>query len=214
MPNFEKSLRALRRDTHFAVLIKKYGPPDFSRYHADAPTVFSALVRSIIYQQLSGHAARAIHMRVLALMSDGVTPEALAKITAPKLRAAGLSIAKVAYLQDLARAFKDGTINEAALPQMSSQEIVDHLCQIKGVGEWTAHMLLIFSLYRLDILPIGDLAIRKGIQQIYRLEELPTKKHIEEIAQKWRAHASVASWYIWRVADDEKPKSKPKSPST
>jgi DNA-3-methyladenine glycosylase II len=201
---FDSSLRVLRKDKHFAPLIKKHGKPDFSRYSANAPNLFAALLRSIIFQQLSGHAARAIHARVLALMPKGATPEQLLKIRPQKLRAAGLSIAKIEYLRDLARKFKNGTINEKECSKMSSDEIIVHLTQIKGVGEWTAHMILIFFLYRLDIFPTGDLGIRKGLQQIYGLKKLPDKKEMESIAKEWRAHASVASWYIWRVADNRK----------
>jgi DNA-3-methyladenine glycosylase II len=206
---YEASLKILKRDKHLAALIKKYGPPDLSRYHADAPGVFQALLRSIIYQQLSGHAAKAIHGRVVALFpKNKPTPEALLKIRAPKLRAAGLSIQKITYVRDLSQKFLDGTIDPKQFPKMTSEEIIEHLIAVKGVGTWTAHMVLIFTVGRFDILPTGDLGIRKGFQIAYKLRELPNKKRMEKIALPWRGHESVASWYLWRVADGAKKKQK------
>jgi DNA-3-methyladenine glycosylase II len=205
--DYSVSLKALRRDPRFSLLIKKYGPPDLSRYHSDSPGVFQALLRSIIYQQLSGHAARAIHARVLALFPKNTpTPELLLKVRAPKLRAAGLSIQKITYVRDLAKRYMDGTIDPKKFPKMTSEEIVEHLVAVKGVGEWTAHMVLIFTLGRLDILPVGDLAIQKGFQSVYRMRKLPTKKQMAKAAASWRGHESIASWYLWKVADGMKVK--------
>jgi 3-methyladenine DNA glycosylase/8-oxoguanine DNA glycosylase len=205
MKSHSTSLALLKRDKALAKLIKKHGPPDLSRYHASSPGVFQALLRSIIYQQLSGHAARAIHSRVLALFpKQEPTPEALLKLRAPKLRAAGLSIQKIEYVRDLARKCLDGTIDPKRFPKMSSGEIIEHLVAVKGVGEWTAHMVLIFTLRRLDILPTGDLGIKKGFQIAYGMRALPTKKQMEKIAEAWRGHESVASWYLWRAADEKK----------
>ncbi|HTR18930.1 MAG TPA: DNA-3-methyladenine glycosylase [Candidatus Paceibacterota bacterium] len=203
--NHARSLSVLKRDKKLAKLIKKHGAPDLSRYHANSPGVFQALLRSIIYQQLSGYAARAIHARVLALFpKQPPTPKALLKIPTRKLRAAGLSMQKVEYVRDLARKCLDGTIDPKKFPKQSSQEIIEHLTAVKGVGEWTAHMVLIFTLQRLDILPTGDLGIRKGFQKAYGLRSLPTKKQMEKLAEAWRGHESVASWYLWRAADEEK----------
>ena len=200
--SYKTSLSVLKRDKRLAPLLKKYGPPELSRYHADSPGVFQALLRSIVYQQLSGHAARAIHGRVLALFPKRKpTPELLLKIRAPKLRKAGLSIQKIAYVRDLAKKCIDGTIDSKHFSKMTSQEIVEHLVAVKGVGEWTAHMVLIFTLGRLDILPVGDLAIRKGFQKVYKMRSVPTKKQMEKIAKSWPGHESVASWYLWRVMD-------------
>lgn len=199
------SLRSLKRDKTMARLIKAYGLADLTRNHAASPGVFQSLLRSIIYQQLSGHAAKAIHGRVLALFpKQKPTPQALLKIPAKKLRAAGLSIQKIEYVRDLARKCTDGTINEKRLPKMSSAEIIEHLTAVKGVGEWTAHMLLIFTLHRPDILPTGDLGIKKGFQIAYKLRTLPNKKKMEKIAEAWRGHESYASWYLWRAADEKK----------
>ncbi|MFA7310155.1 MAG: DNA-3-methyladenine glycosylase 2 family protein [Candidatus Paceibacterota bacterium] len=210
-PDFSDSIKALKKDKKMAPVVRKHGPLDLSRYHANSRGVFPSLIRSIIYQQISGKAAASILARVQALFpKNKPTPEALIKIPVEKLRAAGLSSQKVVYLKDLAAKIVDGTIDEKKFPKMTSQEIIDHLIQVKGIGEWTAHMLLIFTLYRPDILPVGDLAIRKGFQVVYGLREMPDKKRMEKIAQPWRMHATAASWYLWRVADAAKVKDHPK----
>ena len=201
---FEESLRVLKQDAYFRPLIKKYGPPDLTTYHKTETTAFSALLRSIIYQQLSGRAAGAIYARVLDLFPhETPTPADLLKIRKPSLRKAGLSIAKIDYVRDLARKCLDGTIDEMRFPQMSSQEIIDHVTQVHGIGEWTAHMLLIFTLYRSDVLPVGDLAIRKGFQKLYNMKSLPTKKEMQTRAMPWASHASIASWYLWKLVDED-----------
>jgi DNA-3-methyladenine glycosylase II len=198
--DYTAALKALRKDPQMAALVKRYGPPDLSKYHGSV-SIFGSLLRSIIYQQISGKAAASIHARVLALFPRGVpTPEALLKIRAPRLRACGLSIGKVVYVRDLAMKYVDGTINEKHFPKMSSEEIVDHLVQVKGIGEWTAQMMLIFKLHRFDILPVDDLAIRKGFKNAYDLKAIPSKKEMEQLAAPWRAHASVASWYLWKAS--------------
>lgn len=201
---YHASLKHLAKHKKFGPLIKKHGPPDFSRYHGKA-RVFTAILRSIISQQISTKAAAAIRGRFLALFpKSGPTTELLLKMRVAKLRTAGLSAQKVAYMRDAAAKFKDGTINPRSFAKMASQEIIDHLVQIKGVGVWTAHMLLIFTLHRPDILPTGDLGIRKGFQVVYKLQSLPDHKKMEKLAKEWREHASVASWYLWRVADGAK----------
>ncbi|MBV9159476.1 MAG: DNA-3-methyladenine glycosylase 2 family protein [Candidatus Kaiserbacteria bacterium] len=205
-PDFSTSVRALRKDPKMAALIKKHGLPDLTRYHGKI-SVFESLLRSIVYQQLSGYAAAAIHGRVLALFRGGKpSPQALLKIRAPRLRKAGLSIQKITYVRDLAKKCIDGTVDEKRFPKMTSEEIVEHLVAVKGIGAWTAHMMLIFRLHRTDILPVGDLAIRKGFQKVYGLKHMPSSKEMEKIASPWRDHASIASWYLWREMDGAKSK--------
>lgn len=204
-PDFSASIKVLRKDAALKVVIKKHGSMDLTQYHANSRGVFPALLRSIISQQISSKAAASILARVVGLFpKNKPTPELLLKTSPQKLRKAGLSAAKVIYVKDLARKYIDGTINEKQFPKMTSQEIIDHLVQVKGIGEWTAHMLLIFTLYRPDILPVGDLAIRKGFQFVYGLDAMPNKKQMEQIAKPWRSHATAASWYLWRVADEAK----------
>ena len=202
--DYGPSVTRLKKDPYIGPLIKKYGPPDIESYHGKID-IFNALLRSIVYQQLSGKAAATILARLVALFPGGKpTPETLLKIRAPRLRTAGLSRAKVEYVRDLARKCIDGTVDQKRFPKMTSGEIIEHLTAVKGIGQWSAHMLLIFTLHRLDILPVGDLAIRKGFQSAYKLDKMPNAKEMEALAKDWRAHASVASWYLWRVADEDK----------
>lgn len=204
--DYTNSLKALKKDPVMKALITRHGAPNIATYYGNI-SMFEALLRAIVYQQLSGKAAGAIHARVVALFPrEKPTPEALLKIRAPKLRACGLSIAKVEYVRDLARKFIDGSVDEKKFPNMTSEEIIDHLVAVKGIGEWTAQMMLIFKLHRFDILPVGDLAIRKGFQRAYALRHEPKRKDMEKIATVWRHHASVASWYLWREMDGMKEK--------
>ncbi len=202
MRDLSESLKALKDDKRFASLIKKYGAPDLKR----GKNAFQALVRSIIHQQVSGAAARTIHARFVALFPKGTfpTPEMVHAMPLQKMRAAGLSGQKASYIKDLADKFADGTIKHRSLHKMQSADIVEHLTQIKGIGVWTVHMLLIFTLKRPDILPTLDLGIRKGFQVLYKLKGLPSHEQMEKLAVRWRAHASAASWYLWRVADEAK----------
>lgn len=203
-PDLTSSYEALGKDKRMATLLKRHGPANLADRHGKI-SVFESLLRSIIYQQLSGHAAAAIHARALALFPAAKpSPAALLKIRTPKLRACGLSIAKIEYVRDLAKKCIDGTVDEKRFPKMTSEDIIRHLVRVKGIGAWTAQMMLIFKLHRLDILPVDDLAIRKGFQQVYGLKNVPTKKEMEEIAAPWRDHASVASWYLWAEMDTRK----------
>ncbi len=196
-PDYSEALKTLRRDKKFAPLIKRHGTPDLSRYHGGI-NIFQSLLRSIVFQQISGAAARSIHNRLLELFpKKHPTPEALLKIRASKLRTCGLSVQKIVYVRDLAERCIDGTVNQKKFPKMTSQEIIDHLIVVKGIGVWTAQMMLIFRLHRLDVLPVGDLAIRKGFTKVYGLKKDPTPKQMEQIAAPWRPYASVASWYLW-----------------
>lgn len=196
-PDYSPALRSLRKDPKFAPLVKRHGKPDLSRYHGGI-NIFQSLLRSIVFQQISGAAARSIHARLLEhFPRKHPTPAALLTIPTSKLRACGLSTQKIEYVRDLAKRCIDGTVNQRKFPRMSSQEIVEHLVVVKGIGVWTAQMMLIFRLHRLDVLPVGDLAIRKGFKKVYGLAADPTPKEMEAIATPWRAYASVASWYLW-----------------
>lgn len=198
-----EALSALGADPRFAPLIKKHGAPDINR----GKNVFRALVRSIVYQQLSGKAAGTIFARFQALFPGRAFPKPTQVLKMPlsKLRKAGLSRQKAAYIKDVARKFAKGTIPHRKFSKMSSEEIMTHLIQIKGVGEWTVHMLLIFTLGHLDVLPTGDLGVRKGLQIVYGLKTLPTPKQMERLAKPWRQYASVASWYLWQAAETRPP---------
>ena len=205
-----ESLQLLKRDKRFAALIKKHGLPDLRRGN----NPFQALVRSIIHQQVSGAAARTIDARFVALFPKGKfpTPEMVRAMSIEKMRAAGLSGQKASYFKDLADKFSDGTIKHRSLHRMESADIVEHLTQVKGIGVWSVHMFLIFTLNRPDVLPTGDLGIRKGFQALYNLKNLPDHAEMEKLARPWRKHASVAAWYLWRVADEAKRKPTPLPP--
>ena len=209
--NLSHSVRMLERDKRFAPLIKKHGLPDLVR----GKNPFQALVRSIIHQQVSGAAAETIHARFLALFprSKFPTPEMVTAIPIERMRAAGLSGRKASYIKDLAEKFTDGTIRHRSLHKMESADIVEHLTQGKGIGVWTVHMFLIFTLNRPDVLPTGDLGIRKGFRALYKLKSLPDHAQMERLARPWRPHAAVASWYLWRVANELKIKVRPPKPS-
>ncbi len=146
-PDFSESIKAIRADKKLAALVRAHGPMDLTRYHSDSPGIFAALLRSIVSQQISSKAAASILARVQTLYPRGKpTPALVAKTPADKLRQAGLSAAKALYAKDLAAKYLDGTIDEKLFPKMTSQEIIDHLVRVKGIGEWTAHMVLIFTL--------------------------------------------------------------------
>lgn len=166
---------------------------------------FPALVSAIIYQQLSGKAAGTIHKRFLALYSNTKhpTPAQVAKTSDAKMRTAGLSGQKAKYLRDLAEKFLDGTLEPKKFPNMTDEEIREHLIRVKGIGRWTADMFLMFTLHRPDVLPTGDLGIQKGIQRIFGLRKLPNPTQMEKIARLWRPYATIASWYLWRAVDGE-----------
>jgi DNA-3-methyladenine glycosylase II len=165
---------------------------------------FETLVRSIVYQQLSGRVASVIFGRLAGLMPDGkMTPQGILKLTPAKMRKAGLSKQKTAYIRDLARKTNRGAVRFEALPDLPDHEVIEHLTQVKGIGVWTAHMFLIFALQRLDVLPTGDLGVRMAIRKAYGMDDLPHPKQIEELALTWRPYCTIASWYLWRSLDKQ-----------
>ncbi len=170
-----------------------------------AQSPFHALMRAIVYQQLSGKAAGTILGRVLALMPKGrgrPRPEDLLAIDDQRLRAAGLSGNKLLALRDLAAKAQDGTVPTlAALRRLSDAEIIERLTAVRGIGVWTVEMLLLFRLGRSDVLPVADLGVQKGFQLTYRKRALPTAKQLLKAGETWRPFRSVASWYLWRAMD-------------
>jgi DNA-3-methyladenine glycosylase II len=167
---------------------------------------YSELVTSIVGQQLSIKAAAAIWQRVLVLAGGQLpTPQQLIDAKEEDLRKAGLSGAKVRYVKDLALATQDGRLDLAHIATLPNQEVISQLTTVKGIGEWSAHMFMIFGLGRLDILPWGDLGIRKAAQSVYKLKNLPLKDDLEKIAKKnkWSPYESVASWYLWKSLENE-----------
>ncbi len=198
--NLKTALKYLRKDIHLGDVVKKHPKPDFK------PTrdVYAALVRSIVYQQLSGKAADTILRRFLALFpgTGYPKPEAVLKMSIAKMRSAGLSGQKTEYIKDLSKKFLDGTIEPKKFRGMEDEEIRQHLIAVKGIGRWSADMFLMSGLNRLDVLPTGDLGIRKGFQKLFKMKTLPDAKKMERLAEPWRPYRTIASWYLWRLADE------------
>jgi DNA-3-methyladenine glycosylase II len=160
---------------------------------------FQSLVESIIYQQLAGRAANAIYNRFINYYNNKqITPARILNSPNDNLKKVGLSNRKIDYLKDLASHVYDGRINLEELPKMNDEEIINKLVNVKGIGRWTSEMFLIFSLGRQDILPVTDLGVRKAIQKVYSLSELPKPNIMMEIAKPWRPYRSIATWYLWK----------------
>ncbi|NJR66124.1 MAG: DNA-3-methyladenine glycosylase 2 family protein [Leptolyngbyaceae cyanobacterium CRU_2_3] len=166
-------------------------------------TLLDSLSQSIIYQQLSGKAAAAIHRRFLQLYPDllSLTPEAILNTPDEVMRGAGLSRAKVLYIKDLAQNIASGLPAIAELESLDDESIIRLLTQVKGIGRWTVQMLLMFRLHRWDVLPVDDLGIRTAIRHLYQLEDLPNRKTVEKIGSLWKPYRTIACWYLWRSLD-------------
>ena len=159
---------------------------------------FETLVKSIVYQQLSGRVASVIFGRLAKAAGAKLTPENVLKLRPSRMRKLGLSGQKTAYIRDLARHTRDGRVVFPELSGLSDAEVIERLTQVKGIGVWTVHMFLIFALRRTDVLPIGDLGIRNAIRKAYGMAELPQPNEMEALAARWRPYCTVASWYLWR----------------
>lgn len=189
-------------DAALATLMDRVG--EFGLELKAAESLFEALLRSIIYQQLNGKAAAAIHGRVLAVLEryGGTTPEAMLEAPEAALRGAGMSQAKLLAGRDLATKCRDGvvpTLRESH--KIGDDELIARLTEVRGIGPWTVHMLLIFHLGRPDVMPTGDFAIRLGFKKLYRKRRDPKPDAILKHARKWQPYRSVASWYLWRSLD-------------
>ena len=162
---------------------------------------FASLAEAIVYQQLNGKAAETIFKRFAALAGDPLTPEGILKLSDAQFRGVGLSKQKSAYLKDLAQKTAAGVLDFSKLPELPDEEVIEHLTQVKGIGVWTAHMFLIFSLRRLNVLPTGDYGVQMALKRHYRKRKLPKPKDMEKIARAWEPYRSVACWYMWRSLD-------------
>lgn len=160
---------------------------------------YESLIEAIITQQLSGAAAKSISKKFHDMFPKKFpTPVDVINTTNSKLRNAGLSKMKVDYIKDLSKKIEEKKINFRSLSKMSDEEIITNLTQVKGIGRWTAEMFLIFTLGRMDVLPVGDLGLQKGVKRLYSLDVLPNKSQLEDIAKKWIPCRTVATWYIWK----------------
>ncbi len=190
-----------RRDKVMARLMKRTGP-----FRLPRPTMdyFAALAESILYQQLAGAAARAIHQRFVALFDGALSPEAVLALPPQRLRAAGLSGNKVASIRDLAAKVADGTVPLHRIGRLSDEEVTARLTVVRGIGPWTAEMFLIFQLRRLDVWPVADYGVRKGYALAYGLRALPTPKRLQVEGERFRPYRTVAAWYCWQAVHEQR----------
>jgi 3-methyladenine DNA glycosylase/8-oxoguanine DNA glycosylase len=185
------------RDPALANLVAMVGP--IRHRPVDPDGHFGALVRAIVFQQLAGAAARAIHQRVRATVPGELTPEALDRVPDETLRGAGLSAAKLASIRDLSAKVEDGTVVLGGPRRLSDDDIVASLSTVRGIGAWTAEMYLMFELRRLDVWPVGDLGVRQGYGLTWRIDPPPTAKELVALAERFRPYRSVVARYCWEA---------------
>ena len=187
-----------RVDPKLRQLVKKLGPIDFTT----GGDPFESLVEAIISQQLNGRAARMIFGKLKALLhTDIIDAPSLHKVSASRMRKVGVSPQKIRYLRDLSSRVVRGKLNLENLKNMPDDEVIQILDEVKGIGSWTAHMFLLFTLGRPDVLPVDDLGIQTSIRNVYSLRQLPDGKRIQKIAKNWHPYCSVASLYLWHSKD-------------
>jgi DNA-3-methyladenine glycosylase II len=209
----------IRRDPVLGAIIKRYGECRLGARTDRAPAIddiYCSLIHAIVSQQLSTKAAATIYARFRGLLPDGAEPtaDAVLPLSDETLRGVGLSRQKIGYLRDLSQKMIDGSLRLDALPSLADEAVVEMLTEIKGIGRWTAEMILIFRLLRPDILPVGDLAIVKAIQKAYGLRNPPDARRMLKIAEPWRPYRSVASWYLWASLDVARARHKPMTSKT
>src|SRR5579863_789963 len=185
-------LHLKKSDPILCAIIERVGPCRMQF----GPAEFASLAESIVYQQLNGSAAATIFSRFEALAGDPVTPGGILKLTDEQLRGVGLSKQKSSYLKDLAAKTASGLLDFAKLPEMPDEAVIEHLTQVKGIGVWTSHMFLMFSLRRPNILPTGDYGIQVAMKKHYKKRKLPKPKDMEKIARHWAPYRSIACWYL------------------
>ena len=188
------------RDPVMSEVIRKYGPFRLSKNG----NYFLVLCRAIISQQISTKAADSIFKKFNGLFNQqSPSPARVLSLSDPELRSAGLSGQKVAYLKDLSAKFQEKFIRPRKLPHLSNEEVCQNLTNVYGIGPWTAEMFLIFSLNRLDVLPVGDLGFRAGVKRIYSLRSMSSIKKLNTLGKKWSPFQTIAVWYAWRTIDDD-----------
>lgn len=199
--DYERARRHLmRHDPKLGVLVKQLGPCGFGKTRRIDR--FAMTVRSIVSQQLSVKAADTIHTRLLdALGAKHATPAAILALDPDRMRACGLSWAKVASVRDLATKIDDGSLALDSLDTLDDDEVVERLTAVRGIGRWSAEMFLIFRLGRPDILPVGDVGVQRAMRRLYGLRKHPSPARMTALARPWRPYRSVACWYLWRSLD-------------
>ena len=201
MMDIKAGIDLLKKDKKMNDLINKFGRPDFSQRE----DYFQSLLRSIVFQQLSGKAAQTIYERLVNLIpnTSNLCPNEVLKLDKDEMRKAGLSFQKIDYVRNMANYFENNSFYKKDVERMTDEEISKELIQIKGIGQWTVDMFLMFTLNRADILPYKDLGIQKGIMKILNMKNLPSKKEMENCSRKWRPYRTIACWYLWKMADDK-----------
>lgn len=193
-----KAINHLKKcDPVLRAIIERVGP---FRMEYGVPQ-FPSVAEAIVYQQLNGKAAETIFKRFAALAGDPLTPESILRLSDAELRSVGLSKQKSAYLKDLAEKTAAGVLDFAKLGELPDEEVIRQLTQVKGIGVWTAHMFLMFSLRRPNVLPTGDYGVQMAVKKHYRKRKLPKPKDMEKIARAWEPYRSIACWYMWRSLD-------------
>ncbi|MGI9104341.1 MAG: DNA-3-methyladenine glycosylase family protein [Terriglobales bacterium] len=206
-------------DPVMAAIITRVGPFRLEQ----RPATFEAMARAIVFQQLAGAAARTIYQRLQAACEQavagqstprsmyggfGITPESILALTDEQMRACGLSRQKLSYLRDLAAKSISREVDFERLPEMSDEDVIEHLTRVKGVGRWSAQMFLIFALGRLDVMPTVDLGINNAIKRAYGKRKMFKPKQLLRFSEKWKPYRSLACWYLWRSADTLTPEKK------
>ena len=164
--------------------------------------VFETLVRSIVFQQLSGKAAGTIYGRLAGATGEPITPEAILRLKPERMRELGLSRQKIEYIRDLASRAKSGDVDFETCHELDDEEVVRHFTAVKGIGVWTVQMFLMFALRRPNVLPTGDLGLRAAIKKAYGFEEMPKPAEVARLGEVWSPYATVASWYLWRSLEE------------
>lgn len=190
----DKAVRFLRKDPLLGKIIKSVGPYRISLIE----NPYESLVEAIITQQLSSKAAESISSRFRKIYKKYPHPAEVLKTPDSKLAEAGLSKMKIVYIKDLSSRLVSKKLRLDAFEGMDDEQVILELTKVKGIGRWTAEMFLIFSLGRLDVLPLGDLGLRKGIQTLHSLPEIPSDETIRDLAESWRPYRTVATWYLWK----------------
>ena len=197
--NIESALEVLNKDSRMQMLIERYGHPTFEKKN----DYFQSLVRSIVFQQLSGKVADIIYQRLVSLVpKNRINPKSILMVSDNDMRGAGLSLRKVSYIKNLAVYFDTNVFSSKEVQKMSNEAISSELIQIKGIGQWTVDMFLMFTLNRPDIMTYSDLGIQKAMRIVFNLNRLPTKSEMESLSARWKPYRTIACWYLWKIVDD------------
>ena len=196
----EAGIELLNRDDKMRVLISKYGIPDIK----PGKDFFLSLLRSIVFQQVSGKAANTIFKRFIKLIpkNSKITPKEVLKLDKNDIRNTGIPLQRTNYIINLAEYFEKNSLQKKDFDVMTDQEVRDELLQIKGIGPWTVDMFLIFTLNRMDVLPHTDLGIQKAFKIMFHLDDLPSKNEMETYSKIWKPYRTLACWYLWRLDEN------------